>query len=92
MVGKRDYYEVLGVARDATDSEIKRSFRSLAREHHPDKNPLTTLSPRGGSRRFRRPMPSFLTARSVGSTTLLVTNSQAARRLDQVDSKELTSA
>ena len=39
MVGKRDYYEVLGVARDATDSEIKRSFRSLAREHHPDKNP-----------------------------------------------------
>ncbi|SVA77786.1 uncharacterized protein METZ01_LOCUS130640, partial [marine metagenome] len=39
MVGKRDYYEVLGVARDATGSEIKRAFRSLARKHHPDKNP-----------------------------------------------------
>ena len=39
MAGKRDYYEVLGVARDATDSEIKRAFRSLARKHHPDKNP-----------------------------------------------------
>ena len=39
MAGKRDYYEVLGVTREATDSEIKRAFRSLAREHHPDKTP-----------------------------------------------------
>jgi molecular chaperone DnaJ len=39
MAGKRDYYEVLGVTRGATGSEIKRAFRSLARKHHPDKNP-----------------------------------------------------
>ncbi len=39
MSGKRDYYEVLEVSKDATDSEIKRSFRSLARRFHPDKNP-----------------------------------------------------
>ncbi|MEO1443746.1 MAG: DnaJ domain-containing protein [Chloroflexota bacterium] len=32
----RDYYEVLGVARDADKSEIKRAFRKLAREYHPD--------------------------------------------------------
>ena len=33
---ERDYYEVLGVARDAVDAEIKRAFRRLARELHPD--------------------------------------------------------
>lgn len=38
---KRDYYAVLGVARDAQDAEIKRAFRELARKHHPDVNPST---------------------------------------------------
>src|ERR1700733_12048571 len=34
----RDYYEVLGVSRDAADTEIKKAFRRLARELHPDVN------------------------------------------------------
>lgn len=38
---KRDYYAVLGVARDASETELKRAFRELARKHHPDHNPDT---------------------------------------------------
>ena len=62
---EKDYYKVLGVVPTASDKEITRAYRKLAKEHHPDANP----GPRSASRRSAPPTTSSVTPRSARSTT-----------------------
>jgi molecular chaperone DnaJ len=52
---KRDYYEVLGVGRDAGESQVKSAYRRLAMEHHPDRNP----DDKGAEERFKEAAEAY---------------------------------
>ena len=44
MSQKRDCYEILGIARDASEDQVKKAYRKLARTWHPDRNPGDTAA------------------------------------------------
>ncbi len=55
MNQKRDYYEILGIARDASPEDVKKAYRRLAHQHHPDKNP----GDRSAEERFKEISESY---------------------------------
>ena len=59
MAEKRDYYEVLGVSKTATDAEIKKAFRQQAKKYHPDIHPGDKECEEK-FKELRRPMPYCL--------------------------------
>ena len=67
---EKDYYAVLGVAKDASDAEIKKAYRKLARENHPDANPDDP----GAERRFKE----------VGEAYAVLGDAERRREYDEI--------
>ena len=69
MAQKRDYYEVLGVDKSASEDEIKKAYRKIAIKYHPDRNP-------GDKEAEQRPTIFSTIQRPVSNTTSLASTAR----------------
>lgn len=70
----RDYYEVLGIPRDATADQVKKAYRKLARQHHPDVNP----GDKGAEAKFKEAQSAYDVLSDVEKRKRFDTYGQAA--------------
>jgi len=67
-VDYKDYYKILGVDKNASQKDIQKAYRKLARQYHPDLTRMIRL-PRKNSRRSTKPMKCYPTLRSASVMT-----------------------
>ena len=79
MAQKRDYYEVLGVSKTATDDELKKAYRKLAKQYHPDANPNNKEE---AEKKFKEINEAYETLSNPQKRKMMIS-------LDQMDHKDL---
>jgi curved DNA-binding protein CbpA len=72
MAAKRDYYDILGVPRNADDDTLKKAYRKLAMQHHPDRNPGDAAAEEN-SKKQQKLTKSSTTSKNARVTIAVVT-------------------
>ena len=81
MAEKRDYYEVLGVAKNANADEIKKAYRKAAIQFHPDKNP----GDKEAEEKFKEAAEAYDVLQPEVEEETLLRRGAESRRIEQID-------